>query len=161
MPSLGEHFNQAKNNLLFLEQVNQQISGYWDWQVTICFYIALHLVNAHLVDKVQQHYRKHYDVEGAINPFGNFSCKFPKDEYYSYMALKGLARRSRYLVHDDKNNLSTNVHFTYDKHLARSVRHLDVLIKYIATIHTIDLSPISIACVEIKAVEQFDYFVKN
>jgi hypothetical protein len=43
-----ENIAQAKSNLNFLETVNQKIGNYYDWQVTICFYTAGHLVNAHL-----------------------------------------------------------------------------------------------------------------
>ena len=46
MAFFDEHVAQAKSNLQFLETVNQAIRNYYDWQVTICFYTAVHLAEA-------------------------------------------------------------------------------------------------------------------
>lgn len=143
-----------------MEKVNQQLADCWDWQVTICFYVAIHLVNSHLADKLDIHYRRHNEVENAINPYVHSPVKFPDDEYAAYMGLKSLARRSRYLVHET-DVASTKSHFTYDKHLARSIRHLEKIIKYLSGIYTIDIDPIKISCIELKESDNLEYFTKS
>ena len=51
MASFQEHIAQANRNLDFLEQANQSLNTFWDWQVTAAFYVCVHLVNAHLAQK--------------------------------------------------------------------------------------------------------------
>jgi len=58
LAQFDEHIQQANHNLQFLSFANQAGSAYYDWQVTICFYTALHLVNAHL-SLFNMQYRKH------------------------------------------------------------------------------------------------------
>jgi hypothetical protein len=65
MPQFADHIKQANSNFLFLKSVNQTSPAHVDWQVTVCFYTALHLVNAHLA-KYNQQFRNHTDVKDAI-----------------------------------------------------------------------------------------------
>ena len=72
----------------------------FDWQVTICFYTAVHLINCHLANFGLQ-YRKHKDVKDALNPYTISPAKLPEDEYSAYISLQSLSRRSRYLVNEN------------------------------------------------------------
>ena len=101
MPQFEDHIAQAERNFRILEQVNKHIHNSQDWQVTIIFYTALHLVNAHTA-KVGLQYRKHSDVMHAINPFNTTSlAKLDENIYVAYESLMSLSRRSRYLVNPD------------------------------------------------------------
>lgn len=157
MPEFAEHIKQAKRNLLFLEHVNQSKNQFLDWQVTICYYVAVHLINAHLSLHNMQ-YRKHIDVKHALNPKNTEAIKsrsaFEQNEYLAYMKLQSLSRRSRYLVNEKDDNLgSTQAFITYDIHLARALRHLDTLIKYFKATYQISIDPVNVTCSEIRKSE--------
>lgn len=151
MATFDDHIAQAKRNLKFFENINQKIEDCTDWQVTVCFYAALHLVNAHL-SKFGLQYRRHTDVSHALNPKVPTSLsKLPEDEYIAYVTLQMLSRRSRYLVNEkDKQTNSTNAFFTYEKHLAKAIRHLDKLVAYFQTKYGVEINKMSVICKEVK-----------
>lgn len=159
MASFSEHIQQTKSNLSFLEETNAKNQQFWDWQVTVCFYVAVHTVNAHLAQCANLHYRTHEDVKNAINPFNQLAmCKVPNDVYLCYAKLEGLSRRSRYLCHDDKTNTSTVSHFTYDRHFAKAIKNLDKLLDYFNTLYSLGLTKIKIACLDLSAKDQLKLF---
>lgn len=159
MANFDEHIQQARRNLEFLSQINQKVGNFYDWQVTVCFYTALHLVNAHL-SKHNLQYRKHHDVNYALNPDVQLSVsKLPEEEYNSYMALQRLSRRSRYLANEKDNNIASSQAFlTYDKHLAKAVRHLDKLICYFNTKYSMGFTAVDFSCIEINKGTDFIFF---
>lgn len=154
MPSFDEHIAQYKKNLRILENVNEKIADSFDWQVTICFYSAVHLINAHL-SKNNLQYRNHKDVEYAINYQNPLSItKLPEQEYIAYERLFVLSRRSRYLVESkDRSLYSEKARQTYERHLANSIRHLDILIEYFNKAYTLGITPIKIKCQEVNKQE--------
>ena len=160
MAQFDEHIKQAKKNLVFLSEINQKVLDCYDWQVTTCFYTALHLVNAHLANQNMQ-YRKHVDVKFALNPENALSlAKIDENTYVSYISLQSLSRRSRYLVEEGDNGLkSNNAFFTYEKHLAKSLRHLDKIILYFSNKYNLDLPKQKIICENIRLGEL--QFAKN
>lgn len=147
-----QHITQAKSNLQFLQTVNQTLKSYHDWQVTTCFYTAVHLVNAHLSHHSIQ-YRQHKEVNHALNPEVPTSIsKLPMPEYEAYIGLYRMSRRSRYLVNEKDGNLhSTNAFLTYEKHLGRSMRNLDRLLNYFNTKYSLNLPSITFTCPELSA----------
>lgn len=160
MPSFSEHISQSKRNLKFLELINSTDNSYWDWQVTVSFYCSLHLINAHIAQKVNLHYRKHEEVNNIINPYTNSPCPLPEDIYLSYMKLQGLSRRARYLIHEDKSNKSETNHFTYDKHLCKAIKHLDNLMKYFQKSYDVSFEKSKINCIQFKD-NDITFFIKS
>lgn len=160
MAKYEEHLLQAERNLRFLATINNSIDDCCDWQVTVCFYTSLHLVNAHL-SKYGLQYRKHRDVNFALNfANSNSPARLPEDQYISYTALQSLSRRSRYLVNEKDQKLATDQAFlTYDKHLARALRHLNILLEHFAALYKIELKALVIKCSEIK-LNELKYFKK-
>lgn len=156
MPDFNGHVNQAKANLDFLEQINQHQNKRWDWQVTAVFYVAVHLINAHIVNKTGNHYNTHAKADIAINPENATSIsKLPELEYLAYSKLQSLSRRSRYLYeHKETENTSM---LTHDKHFSKAVRHLNVLIKYMVSEYGIDIPTIKLKCMELKK-QELDHF---
>lgn len=151
MASFQEHIAQANRNLDFLEQANQSVNTFWDWQVTAAFYVGVHLINAHLAKKSGLSFRSHQQVDEAINPFNQLSVtKLSETNYLAYDKLQGLARRARYLCNEDRVNKATSVHFTYDKHFARAIRNLDILISFIEKEYNVTLKRIAVKCIELK-----------
>lgn len=154
MASFEEHICQAKSNLLFLTEVNKKFSANWDWQVTISFYVAVHLINSHLATKADLHYKTHSDVKNSINPYNSTAVfSVPQDVYLSYVKLEGLSRRARYLCHDDTSNSGDNKrsHTTYDKHFAKAIKNLDRILKYFVNEYYVDFGKLEISCVELNS----------
>ena len=158
MASFEEHINQTKKNLSFLESVNQTIKNNFDWQVTICFYSAVHIVNAHIAKIADLHYRSHEDVNKAINPANQISpAKLDEDNYLAYMKLQNLSRRARYLCHDKPSNRSEEAFLTHDVHLKKALKHLDKLISFVNSEYKVKIASRSLNCVGLnnELVENF------
>lgn len=122
------HLLQANSNLEFLEQVNLTNPRRYDWQTTVAFYSALHLVNAHLCDYGAR-YRSHHDVKDAINPVRARPSAVSHEAYTDYQKLFRLSRRARYLL-DESSADQDRVAHTSEKHFAQAVRRLDRLLAY-------------------------------
>lgn len=160
MAKVEEHLHQAKRNFKFLEGVNGQISDSVDWQVTVCFYTGLHLVNAHLAN-FGLNYRTHNKVKHAINPEVPLSpSKLPGDEYAAYISLQMLSRRSRYLVNEKDGQLnSEHAALTFEKHLAKAIRHLDTLVGYYCKTYLATIPKIKIKCVGLKDTDKLQHII--
>lgn len=158
MATFDEHINQAKKNIKFLTSVNHDIIDSWDWQVTVSFYVSVHLMNAHIAHKTNQHYRSHEDVNAALNPYMRLSpAKLDEDTFKSYIKLQGLARRARYLCHESSKFRDANACFTYDKHFSKAIKNLDKLLSFIASEYKVSFNPMSIHCADLKSYKS-DYF---
>jgi hypothetical protein len=158
LAEFNDHIIQVKRNLAFLQQINQEVPDCCDWQVTVCFYTSLHLVNAHL-SKFSLQYRKHSDVNYALN-FANRTSpgKLPEEEYLAYTSLQSLSRRSRYLVSEKDGNLSSDKAFLiFEVHLAKALRHLDKLLGYFKAKYSIELEEAVVICKEIKRQEELKH----
>lgn len=143
---------------MFLENINRDSNSFWDWQTTVCFYVAVHLVNAHLAAKADLHYRSHTDVSNALDPFKPLNiCAFPEDIYVAFMNLQWLSRRSRYLISERKVDASKEAHYTSNKFFARAIRNLDKLLKYIDTQYECSLPKVTVTCDRLKS-ETLNYF---
>ncbi len=150
MASFAEHILQAKSNLSFLTEVNSKFEDRWDWQVTICFYVGVHLINAYLADKADLHYRTHGDSKMAINPHNPSAIyKLPEDIYLAYTKLEGLSRRSRYLCHEDVVRKEAGQHLTHDKHFAKAIKNLDKLLVHFKNHYVLDFGSPEIACLDL------------
>lgn len=163
MASFEDHIYQAKRNLEFLSCINKIKGGiYWDWQVTTLFYVGVHLINAHISNKTNKHYRSHKAVTEAINPRSNklSLAKLPEDCFVSYKHLSNLSRRSRYLIHDAESNITEDAHFTFDKHFKKGVKHLDIVISYISSEYKIPFDKYEIECIELKNYTSEIFVVK-
>ena len=156
MATFDEHIKQAQHNIHFLSSINDNASvqNCIDWQVTVCFYAALHLINAHLAQFSLQ-YRSHTNVKQALNPEQAVSLsKLPADEYVAYTALQMLSRRSRYLVNEKDGQIgATSAAYTNEKHLAKAIRHLDRLAAYFRTRYKLTLPTVQLKCIGVKQNE--------
>jgi hypothetical protein len=155
MANFVEHITQAKSNLDILTHTNKTKNNAWDWQVTMCFYVAVHLVNGHLAKKQNLHYTSHKQVNHAISPYKSIAIgtEFPDELYKAYIKLQNLSRRSRYLcIEKDINVNEETCHFTYDKHLKKALAQLDKIMQYIQQEHSITFSTNKIDCVGIKNI---------
>ena len=151
MATYQEHTAQAIRNLRVLVKNNQTVNDNLDWQVTMAFYAAVHFANAHLAKTINQHYRSHAKVDEALNPYvlTNPSA-FNEDAYVAFGILRGLARRSRYLCSDNEANVSDAYHTIADKHFAKAIRNLDIVMHYFSNTHGYHFTQMEIKCDRIK-----------
>lgn len=157
MADFNEHVNQANKNISFLQEIDS-LSDCWDWKVTVSFYSAVHIINAHLA-KFDLHYRSHHDTEDALNPFNLLSAtKIDEEEYVAYKSLNNLSRRSRYLCSENKSNKSVSKHITFDKHFSKSIKKLDKLLIYFSKKYKLDIPSVEITCFELKESDNLRYF---
>ena len=163
MATFHDHIKQAQNNLNFLCQINDTSNDHWDWQVTVCFYTAVHLANAHLADKANLHYHTHTDTINALNPTKHIllGFEFSELEYLAYVKLKNLSRRSRYLCIDG-NKITPDTegiaYLTYDKHLYKAIRYLENILKFIHDGYNIIFPIMEIDCMDLKNGASLQYF---
>ncbi len=161
MATFQEHINQANSNIAFLQNINNSIDNCIDWQVTVAFYTALHLVNAHISSNGLQ-YRRHTDVKDVLNPYNKLSLlKLPEDEYIAYVSLQSLSRRARYLVSEKDGNLANSAaYLTYEKHLAKALKHLDVLMQHFSAKYSFAMPTITVKCSELKITPAVKYLMQ-
>lgn len=152
MASFDDHITQAKRNIEFLGSVNKTYTSYWDWQTTIAYYTAVHLVNAHIASKANLHYRTHEEVSIVLNPFNKLSpCALPEGIYTAYINLQWLSRRSRYLINDKRGGNDADAFFTSDRHFSKAIRHLDILLVFIKNTYAISFDKTYLLCDRLKA----------
>ena len=131
-----------------------------DWQVTTCFYTALHLINAHLANFGMQ-YKTHHDVDDAINPEHRLSpSKIGEETYKAYKMLYNLSRRSRYLVMVTNNRVvdTGKAELTHSKHQARALRHLNTVLEFYCQQYRTQISAVKIRCEELGVAEGLRFF---
>ncbi len=161
MANFKEHIEQSKKNFKFLSEISTSLSECWDWQVTTCFYTALHLINAHIVAKTGGNYLTHKQVDAMINPFNTIPvASLTEEVYLSYNKLFHLSRRSRYLL--GENNSATkgsliNASFTNSKHLQKAIYHLDKIADYINSEYKEEFPHVDIKCIDLNG-RSFKYF---
>ena len=162
MAKFDEHVKQATSNLSLLHHTNKSKNDAWDWQVTMCFYTAVHLVNAHIAHKQDLHYRSHKQVKHALNPAKSIpiGTELTEELYKSYVKLQNLSRRSRYLCLDSEDVPESDVaYLTFDKHLAKAIYHLDRLMDFINKEYSVKFHSMNIDCKEMekKTYSHFKY----
>lgn len=161
MANFEEHLAQAKRNLAFLGKINKQCNDHWDWQVTSCFYVVVHLANAHLARVANLHYRTHQQVEFALNPLVPTSIsKIDEREFKAYKKLNNLSRRSRYLCHDSETNMSIDANFTYDVHFYKALKNLDIFLDFFSTKYSVEFDKLGISCLLLSQNET-NYFYQD
>jgi len=151
MASFDQHIAHALSNIEFLKIINLNVDNFWDWKVTTSFYVAVHLMNAHLSKKLGFTYRTHKEVDNSLNCENNLSiAKVDEETYVAYSILSKLSRRSRYLVHE-KDARSTALCLTYDRHFLKSLVHLNTLMLFIEKEYGVKFQKIELNCIELKS----------
>lgn len=153
MSSFDGHIKQGKSNLDFLAGVNAKFPKIYDWQVTIAFYAALHFANAHVAKTIGTYHKTHKDLANVISSESRIKspAQFSEDAFVAYESLFILSRRSRYLY--TAKSESEELKFTYDKHLAKAMRHLDTVMRWMDQKHNIDFKKRDFRCARLKQGE--------
>lgn len=92
MPDTNEHLQIVNQNYAALSHLSKpDPSVYTDWCVTIIFYMALHLVQAYLADKKNEHTTNHPTLQKNISEDQNL-----KSMYGNYRHLQDDSANARY-----------------------------------------------------------------
>lgn len=166
MAKFQDHIAQAKSNLRFLETTNQLANSYWDWQVTVAFYVGVHLINAHLVKKLGFSFYSHNETLNSISFSAVLSpAKMDEREYLAYRKLYNLSRRSRYLCIDadeaKAKSQPQTAYLTYSKHLDKAISHLEVILNYINKNYSEPFDQVELDLIEIKGKSHTFFRYKN
>lgn len=166
MASFDEHITHAKSNLDYLSKINNLINDRWDWQVTTCFYTALHLMNAHIAKKANKNYLSHTRVDIALNPYGMSVSKLDEDSYSAYNSLSNLSRRSRYLLTENRSQVDTEIDIqreclTYSKHFKKAIHHLDKVISFINKEYGNQIGNTEVKCIDLKSMKFANFKIKD
>jgi len=161
MANFADHISQSRKNLSFLQEINSLSVHYRDWDVTVCYYVAVHLVNSHIASVSNLHYRKHEEVANALNPYHILSLtKVPETVYLAYTQLQNLSRRSRYLISENMSNRSIDANITYDKHFKRALVYLETLLTFVESTYSQKFEKINIHCNEARTIPFNHFLVK-
>ena len=163
MADFQSHIKQSKHNFSVLEQLNAKVTNSIDWQITICFYTALHLIDAYLAKEGDIHYNKHTEVRKAIwfdEPLSVF--KLPEDICLAYRSLENLSRKARYLCSDtdgQRNKEKGVAHIVKDKDLYKALKKCAVIIEYFANKYPIEVhfNNIKIVCKQATVGSKFPF----
>lgn len=121
MANFTQHLDHSLSNIQHLSCVNDNVPTEFRWQVTLCHYVALHLMHAFLSDKSNLHPENHNQLKDQINPSGRFKAtRIDSNIYVAYESLENESRKARY---------SSEVSITV-KHLANSLTYLDSIIDF-------------------------------
>ena len=94
MADLKAHLTQVANNKALLRQLDPR--RFPDWSITVCFYIAVHYVEAyfyrcHTTQHTFSHQKRRSELSKTL--FHDFNFR------RSYRDLEDLSRKARYLMH--------------------------------------------------------------
>ena len=149
MATFDEHLTQAKSNIAFLEHLSST-GKYIDWQITACFYVAVHLANAHIAKQEGKNFRAHIDVTDSLNPFKDYPSKVSERVFTSFQRLHNLSRKARYLVPPtSQDDGVVPACYAAPRHLITSVQSLDIIIQGMKDIHRFSLPKIQFISSEI------------
>lgn len=146
--------------------MNSNLPEYWDWQVTVCFYTALHFISAHVVSKTGKNYLSHSNINDAINPTTQLSpAKLDDVTYLAYNKLYQLSRRSRYLINENsahnKSSDILNCNLTHTIHFKRAIGNLEVVINYMKDTYAITFDKSIMKCIDLNGLEFKNFIIQH
>jgi hypothetical protein len=158
MASFESYVAQAKKNIEFFENIHDR-NNFLDWQVTTTYYIAVHLINAHLFKHNGCIYNSHEKVKMYINPHALVKGDWTLDDetYNSYVSLENLSRKSRYLTKVEIKN-DNNVYYTKFKDLIKAIDLLDKIMKYFNDKMGIDFDEIHLKIFQSELKRELKFF---
>src|ERR1035437_9299301 len=104
------HIEKAIKNCKFLEAIETHLpDDFFEWKITVVFYIAVHSVRALLKAKYKTYVgSSHKAIDNVIKSDGTYP--FPLKQYRAYQALYVYSRDARYKVYDDTFGFNAKEH---------------------------------------------------
>lgn len=138
MADFDRHIQRVRENMEFLTQIRTLQLRNWDWEVTVCYYVAVHLVNAHLATR-NLHPTTHDETKKYINPQGVFNNqRLPEKVYEEFMFLTNQSRVSRYM-HNPGNKDPSESTVINEKRLKLALESTNILIAYFNRLYALNI----------------------
>ncbi len=95
---MNQHLLQVKHNERFHQSIETQFADqFYDWKVTVLFYVAIHCLQTLAAQKGINIGNSHYEIENNINPDRhNAKMRITKGAWRQYKNLMEYSRTSRY-----------------------------------------------------------------
>jgi hypothetical protein len=95
---MKKHIEQACHNENFHNSISEHFSNdYYDWKITVLFYVAIHYLKALAEQKRIKIGETHYEIENNINPIKNDAkMRITKGAWDLYRNLFNYSRTARY-----------------------------------------------------------------
>jgi hypothetical protein len=95
---MQQHIDQAKHNNDFHDCIESNFSGrFYDWKITVLFYVAIHYLKALAANRNIDIGVTHYDIEHNVNPDRNGKkMQISRNAWREYKNLFNYSRTSRY-----------------------------------------------------------------
>lgn len=89
---------QAVQNKKFLDCIEAQFENFNDWKITVCFYIAIHLLKALAKERNKEIGQTHYEIESNLDPNRTRSpvMQMPPNIWKTYKKIFRYSISSRY-----------------------------------------------------------------
>lgn len=138
MATFNEHLERVDRNIEHLKRIRELAVRDLDWEITVCFYIAVHLMQARIVSMTGRNPTTHKTREEYLNPENSTfdhlpasqQARLPKAEWFFYKDLYVFSRTARYHRVDSSNEATR---------LQESESNLNGLIKYFNQEHNEDI----------------------
>lgn len=155
------YFGQAKKNLRTLSDINNNVDNCIDWQVTLCFYVAVHLMKSHLahnfIDSTNHEDLKHH-ISGC-HTMRVAGVQIPDAVSYSYSDLENLSRKARYLFPAGGNTMGQNRSPVFtENELVRALVYLDEILVWYSTKYGVSISATSVVTRAFPCTNTFTHF---
>lgn len=95
---MQKHIDQASHNQKFHDSIDSQFGGeFYDWKITVLFYVAIHYLKALASKKGMDIGDTHHEIEYSVNPDRVSSkMKITRTAWREYKNLFNYSRTSRY-----------------------------------------------------------------
>lgn len=95
---MQEHLEQANHNKNFHDCIETQFAGqFYDWKITVLFYVAIHYLKALATHRHIDIGETHFDIEHNVNPDRyNAKMRITKGAWREYKNLFNYSRTARY-----------------------------------------------------------------
>lgn len=128
-----DHVHRAKSNLEVLAVLNRYAHLDYSWQVTLCFYTAVHLINSHLLYSAGETFKTHVSTLDRIDPGSAMNVNAVSlTAFKAYLRLHNRSREARYLCKvNDSGHVVRNhqgVVRMKHRHLIQCVSDLDAVL---------------------------------
>lgn len=95
---MQNHLTQASHNRQFHQCIDAEFNEqFYDWKITVLFYVAIHWLKALAAKKKIDIGETHYDIEQNVNPDRhNAKMRITKGAWREYKNLFNYSRTARY-----------------------------------------------------------------
>ena len=141
MASFRDHISQAEENISFLFQIRTLPDRNLSWEVTVCYYIAVHLMNARIADKLQVTFDNHSDINKNLFYDKNSSARIFRKVFITYKELTRLSRISRYLMDPNLKNPSMKIRIE-QQDIQNANDYTNTIIAYFNKEYNLQITPL-------------------